>query len=715
MALIGKIRENTVFVLIFIGLAILLFVLMDIVQSNSQGGGLGGNLKMGTVSGTDISREDFEATLNVVNNGGDPYQNRDNLWQFYVNEAMVKGEGDALGLGVSETELRDLEFGPNPSPVIRRNFGNPQTGQIDRETLTRVQGYIDNGNIEDGIRDRQLNVNFVPIWRYQRREIIAQRTQEKLNALVSKSMYAPSWLAQNRADEQVRSLSVAMVKVPFDELDNSSVSVGDEDIQNYLNENRSLYTSTEETRVISYLGFDVVATAGDSAEIRTKLTDVIPEWNETTNDSLFVAGFGGTYTNASYDRGSTVIAENIKGQLFDVMEPGAIYGPYVEGNAYKLVKLVDREILADSANTRHILIPANTPQQFDDATAKIDSLKQVIQSGGNFAALAEEFSTDQGSKDNGGLYEGVTPGQFVKPYDDVIFRTGNLRELYSVRTTYGVHLVQVLSRSTTSSPRVKVAYILEPIVPSPETEISVLEQAQAFLNDHNTVSELSSGSADRADLSVRESNPFTINSFQMPELGRDGNEVRDIICWAFSADPGDVSDRVYTFTDPQLYYENKHVIVGVSSVIPAGLLPVDAVRDDLTPVVANQLKGAQIAGQLDGKSLEAIAQEFNVELDTLSNVNLTLTSLPGGFGREPKVIAAAFSTEAQQLSTPVIGETGVYIVKPLSTVNTTASGSLPTARQLLQTTSRTQVNGQLLGAMRSNLDLDDRRANLDCR
>ena len=79
-------------------------------------------------------------------------------------------------------------------------------------------------------------------------------------------------------------------------------------------------------------------------------------------------------------------------------------------------------------------------------------MKNVIENGGDFAALATQFSEDPGSKDEGGLYEGVTPGQFVKPYDDVIFRTGNLRELYSVRTTYGVHLVQVLSRSQTSAP-----------------------------------------------------------------------------------------------------------------------------------------------------------------------------------------------------------------------------------------------------------------------
>lgn len=715
MALIGRIRENTLFVLIFIGLGIALFILMDIMSSNNQGGGMG-SLKMGEVGDTEINRQDFETTLSAVYNGGDAYANRDALWNFYVNEAMVRQEAKEIGLGVSDVEMEDLQFGPNPSSVIRRNFANPQTGQVNRELLTNIQNYINNDDIQGGIDAGQLSPNFRPIWNYQGREVVAQRLQEKMTSLVSKAMYAPSWMAQERADNQIRTVSAAVVKVPFDEILSSDVSVADADIQAYLEGNRSLFTNKEENRVLSFVAFDVVATPADSAKIRDAVMETKNRWvnTEAAQDSSFALSYNGTFAGVFYGRNA--LPADLADRLLTEMEVGEVYGPYLEGNAYKLTKLTDREIIADSVNTRHILIPATTPEAFETAAARVDSLKAVLTaSPSKWTTLAATFSTDPGSKDKGGLYEGVTPGQFVKPFDDVIFRTGERGQLYSVRTQYGVHLVELLQRSATSSPRAKVGFIVEPIVPSSDTEDAQLEAAQRFLNSNNSLDAVKTAAGEDANLSVRQTAPLTINSFQIPEMGNNGSEIRDILCWAFSASVGDVSDRIFTFTDPQLFYENKHVLVGLSEVIPKGLASVASVREDLTPTVANRLKGQQLAERMAGKDLNAIAAEFSSKVDTLNNINMTMASLPNGYGREPKVLASVFATSAQSMSQPVIGETGVYVVKPLSTPNTGNSGSLPTARQQINQTQRGQVASQLLTAMRTNLAINDQRADLDCR
>lgn len=715
MALIGKIRENTAFVLIFIGLGIALFIMMDIMTSNNQGGGVG-SLKMGEVGETEINRQEFETTLSAVYNGGDAYANRDALWNFYVNEAMVRQEAKSIGLGISDVEMEELVFGPNPSNVIRRNFANPQTGQINRELLTNIQNYINNDDIDGGIQAGQLSPNFRPIWNYQNREVVAQRLQEKVNALVSKGMYAPTWLVQERADAQISSISAAVVKVPFDEILGTDVSVADEDIKAYIDENRSIYFNEQENRVLSYVTFDVVATPSDSAALRTKLAELKAEWEGTQmkDDSLFAVSENGSYAGVFYGRSALPV--DMADRFLNDMEPRTIYGPYLEGNAYKLAKLVDREVVADSVNTRHILISAQTPEQFEAAAATVDSLKTVLErSPSKWTSLAAEFSQDPGSKDKGGLYEGVTPGQFVGPFDDIIFRTGKRGELYAVRTQFGIHLVELLKRSNTSSPRAKVAYIVEPIVPSSDTENDRLEDAQRFLNDHSTLKALQEGVAANNELNVSQTGPLTINTFQIQELGNSGSEIKDIICWSFSADAGEASDRVYTFTDPNLFYVNKHVLVAVNEVIPSGLATVSSVREELTPVVANRLKGKLLSDRMAGKDLQAIATEFSVEVDTISNVNVTLTNLPGGIGVEPKVSAAIFGTAAQSMSQPVIGNNGVYIVKPLTAPQSGASGNLPTARQQLQLANRGQVSGQLLNGMRANMDVADDRSDLDCR
>ena len=205
-----------------------------------------------------------------------------------------------------------------------------------------------------------------------------------------------------------------------------------------------------------------------------------------------------------------------------------------------------------------------------------------------FGDLAAEFSEDPGSKDEGGVYEKVTPGQFVRPFDEVLFRTGEVGPLYKIRTSYGVHLVEIMERSRSTSPRAKVAYLAEPIVPSSDTEDNRLQEAQQFLNGKSTLADLKA-----AGMDVQTTGPLSINSYTLADLGS-GQEVRDIMCWAFSADEGDVSGRVYRFTDPELFYENNYVVIGV------GNCPSRRVRPPWPPC-ASPSKGRYVTGWLEWK------------------------------------------------------------------------------------------------------------------
>lgn len=712
MALIGKIRKNPIIVLLFIGGGIALFVLSEMTSgANGQIGPVA--QAMGKIGEIEIDRADFERTLSGAYSGGDAYQNRDNLWQFYVNEGLVTQEAQNIGLSVGEEEMTDLQFGPTPSPVITRNLTDPNTGQLNRGLLSQIQGHVEAGTLKDAAEDGTLNPNIETIWKYQQREIKATRLQEKMGALMSKAMYAPSWQAQAYADDQIKSRQVAVVKVPFDQLPDADVSVEDGDIQAYIDENRSLFENPEESRVITYVTFPVLPTAADSAALREEMGKIAEEWREETTeagDSLFALANRGSYNGAYAAEASLspIIADAVLNQI----DNGTVFGPYVEGNAMKLLKLVDRKVMADSAKTRHILRNAQTPEQFDEAERMVDSLMNVLQrSRGKFATLAEEFSQDPGSASNGGVYEKVTPGQFVRPFDNVLFRTGTVGRLYKVRTSYGWHLVEVMSRSRSTSPRAKVAYIVEPIIPSSETEDNVLADAQVFLNGKNNLGDLRSA-AETAGLEVKTTNPLALSNYALADLGS-GQEVKDMMCWAFSADKEDVSGVVYTFTDPQLFYENNYVLAAVEDVVPDGLAPVSAVKEAILPTVRDRKKGEQLAGQLAGKDLAAIAAQYNVEVDTL-NSNPTLSSLPS-VGREPKVIAAAAATATGSISAPIVGNTGVYLVQAISEPTASTSGNLPGARSSINTTTRLQASNSLLPALRAGAEIEDDRADTDCR
>ena len=708
MALIGKIRQNPFIVLLFIGGGILLFVF-----SEMTGGGNGpvgpAEQIMARVGQTEIDRVEFERTLASVYSGGDAFENRDNLFQFYVNEGLITEEAAAAGLYVSEEELRQLEFGPNYSPVVRRNFQDQRTGQFNIELLQQIQTSLDNNTLDADIRDGRLNPGVKEFWKYQRREIKAARLQEKLGALVSKSMYAPTWQAQQFADQQLASRRVAVTTIPFSELSDVNVSVEDADVQAYVNEYKSLFNNPEETRQLVYTTFTVEATEQDRADLRETLGEIKADWmRETTarGDSLFAISNQGSYRSI-YETADK-LNEDIATEVVENLEEGSIYGPYVEGEAMKLVKLIDRVEMADSASTRHILIRATTPDQIEAATARIDSLKTVLRANPRkWNELAEEFNEDQGSQANNGRYDGVTPGQFVRNYDNVLFRTGRIGEYYTVPTSYGIHLVEILNRARTTKTYVKVAYAVEPIVPSTNTEDAVLAKAQEFLAGLNGTEDLRT-KAEAAGMEVTTTSPLPITAYRINGLGG-GQEVRDMMCWAFGADKGQLSDQVYSFANQTLYYDDKYVVAGVSSVIPAGPAPVAAVKENLSDLLTNRKRGEQVMGNLT--SVSAAAGQYDVTVDTIT-VNPTQTSA-ARIGAEPKVIAAASALTTGQTKA-VVGNNGVYVIEALTDAGTGTSGSVPAARQQLNLQVRNQSTQGILPALRASADIEDDRTAGEC-
>ncbi|MEI6627396.1 MAG: protein translocase subunit SecD, partial [bacterium] len=87
-----------------------------------------------------------------------------------------------------------------------------------------------------------------------------------------------------------------------------------------------------------------------------------------------------------------------------------------------------------------------------------EALTQVL-AGSDMATLAKERSDDTGSKDNGGLYQGVTKGTFVPAFDDVVFNKLKVGETYKqlVQTEFGYHIIRKEAQGTST---VDVRHIL---------------------------------------------------------------------------------------------------------------------------------------------------------------------------------------------------------------------------------------------------------------
>jgi peptidyl-prolyl cis-trans isomerase C len=111
----------------------------------------------------------------------------------------------------------------------------------------------------------------------------------------------------------------------------------------------------------------------------------------------------------------------------------------------------------EEAKARHILIrfkgsgvPLRPGQQDlteEQALAKAKEIREKIEKGGDFAALAKAESDDTGSGANGGELGSFGHGRMVKEFDEAIWTLPIGQVSEPVKTQFGYHIIQVESRT----------------------------------------------------------------------------------------------------------------------------------------------------------------------------------------------------------------------------------------------------------------------------
>jgi parvulin-like peptidyl-prolyl isomerase len=108
------------------------------------------------------------------------------------------------------------------------------------------------------------------------------------------------------------------------------------------------------------------------------------------------------------------------------------------------IRITDEVMLAaqqevEKATVAHILV--NTEEEAKQVIERLDQ-------GEDFAALAKELSQDPGSKDNGGVYEGIARGEFVPEFEKAMFedlQPGETTKI-PVQSQFGYHVIRLISR-----------------------------------------------------------------------------------------------------------------------------------------------------------------------------------------------------------------------------------------------------------------------------
>ncbi len=396
MAAIGKIRQHYGILVIIIGVALLAFVLGDLMKTPSGNR----NNDVAVVNGEKITYKDFEnraqqiITYQKNMRGGltrdDEFSLRRQVLDDMIRQIIMKKEYKTLGLTVAKDEVTDLFLGENPNQYVIQNFSDAN-GKFNKEAVAQTIASF--GDMTPEAQEMWLNFeNF----------IIEERVGEKYQSLLKHGFYLPKKLADRYNDNKNLKRSADVYAVRYVSIPDSTVVVTENDKKEFYKNNMKKYP-TDAMRGIDYVIFEVKPSAADKQAAKKFIEDLTDEFEKTDNVASFVNY--NSDTDAPFD-GTWKKVTDLDVELEDVIaknEVGFVYGPYEYEGSYNAarilgkekrndtlwaqVAIVKREITASTDTDREVFAEMNkfvtenkTAEQFDNAIETLGLNKRTNQS-----------------------------------------------------------------------------------------------------------------------------------------------------------------------------------------------------------------------------------------------------------------------------------------------------------------------------------------------
>jgi peptidyl-prolyl cis-trans isomerase D len=353
-----------------------------------------------------------------------------------------------------------------------------------------------------------------------------------------------------------------------------------------------------------------------------------------------------------------------------------------------------------SAKASHILLAyKGAPQSSATRTKEEaqalanDLLAQAKANPGNFAMLAIANSDDPGSKNNGGEYDNITPGQMVPQFNDFVFNNA-IGTIGVVETDYGFHVIKVTDKYNS----VLMGTVAQKIEPSEATIDAIYTKASQLEADANENKDFAA-LAKKTGLEVT---PAT-NIKGFDEYVQGIGSQREIVRWSFNKDT-EIGD-IKRFDVPQGF-----VIAKLKDRNETGLLPIDVAKQQVEPLIKNQKKAEMIKKKMNGSSLEAVAKASGASVQVATGVSLKSPVLPN-IGNEPKVVGKAFGLAAGKTSEVIEGNSGMFMVRAKAVTKAPEVPSYTTYITQDRTQNQSYAISKAYTALKDKAEIKDNRAN----
>jgi peptidyl-prolyl cis-trans isomerase D len=662
MSALESIRKRAKLLVIIIGASLVIFVLEDALTSGKFFFG-GGDNTIAVINGKKIDYTKFrieadnavekeKASLGVQSlKDSDEAGIVQNTFKDMVFRMILGPQYQKLGINVPDSELANLMLGPNPAPDVYRlfsdgrghimkQFQDPRTGGLNMQMVVR---YVKGMNDQDLAR-----------WEMIEERVKNQDLQSKYFYLLINGVFIPDAIAKLDNEDASKTYDISYVLKRYADLPDNSVTVSDQDIQDYYNKHIYEYHQQQETRKVDYVTFSVNPTDSDMMSIKRDVDSMYSQFKHLSpkEDSGFIVATDAQVFDYQYHKeGDLPVAID---SVMTHAEIGTMYGPYKEDGKYKIAKLLDIANLPDSIKYSQIFIPAPNGD-FDKARPFADSIKKIA-TVENFADLAKTNSKDPESAEKGGDMGWITRGAGLPADLEHKMFFGEVGNTMQLQLQQGFLIICVTDQ-TKRIKGYKVGIAMKDIEPSTATQQKVYAEATDFGGKNHT--------SDAFEKAAAQMNRRVVN------VGENDNSLegiqtsKELIRWTYEKKEGDISDVITAG-------ENKYVVAHLIQVIKMGTIPLEEIKNEVKTKVIQDKKAEKIMADMKSAlagGLSSVAQKEGSSTATAKGLTFGSPAIPT-LGKEDALIGTMSAMNTGAISQPIQGQLGVYVIKIDSTYYT---------------------------------------------